>query len=73
MTTSLNNLEDNDDYEEDGDIDEDDYVFVLSPEGELKSLMFPEYFMEDPPKEVQKILKILGIKNIHLMEPRTIH
>ena len=73
----MDNLDKNeqDDFEDldDDDIEESDYVFVLNSEGELKTLIFPEDLMEDPPREVQKILKLLGVKNIHLMEPRTLH
>ncbi len=72
----MDNLDKNeqDDFEDlDDDIEESDYVFVLSSEGELKTLIFPEDLMEDPPREVQKILRLLGVKNLHLMEPRTLH
>lgn len=60
-------VDDNDDY------DEGDFGFVIGADGELKSIMIPEELMDDPPKEVQKILKIFGIKNIHQLEPRTLH
>lgn len=73
----MNNLDknENEDFEDidDDDIEETDYVFVLNSDGELKTLIFPEDLMEDPPREVQKILRLLGVKNIHLMEPRTLH
>ena len=52
---------------------EDDYGFVIGANGELKAVVFPDILMEDPPIEVRRILKILGIKNIHQMEPRTLH
>lgn len=47
-------------------MDEEDYVFIIGPDGELKSMFLPSEFIEDPPKEVQKILKIYGIKNINI-------
>jgi hypothetical protein len=69
--TTENNMED---FEgEEDDYDENDYGFIIGPDGELKTLMLPEDLMDDPPPKVRKILKILGIKNIHQMEPRTLH
>ena len=60
-------------YDDDEDFTDEDYGFILGPDGELKSLMIPEYLMEDPPKKILKILKILGIKDIHDLEPKTLH
>jgi hypothetical protein len=36
-------------------------------------MMLPEDLMDDPPLEIKKILRIFGIKNIHQLEPRTLH
>ena len=55
------------------DFEDGDYGFIIGPNGELKSMMLPEDLMEDPPPEVRKILKIFGIKNVHQLEPRTLH
>lgn len=55
------------------DFNDDDYGFIIGPNGELKSIMLPEELMEDPPKEIKKILKIFGIKDIHSLEPKTLH
>ena len=65
----INNEEDfsNDDFEE------GDYGFIIGPDGELKSMMLPEELMEDPPKSIRKILKIFGIKDIHLITEKTLH
>jgi hypothetical protein len=60
----------NDDYYE---YDDQDYGFIISPDGELKSIMFPEDLMENPPTEIKKILKIFGIKNINDLTPKTLH
>lgn len=59
--------------EEYDDYDDNDYCFIINPEGELKSIMFPEDLMEDPPKEIKKILKIFGIKDINDLTPKTLH
>lgn len=60
------------DFEED-DYDEGDYGFIISADGELKSMMIPEELIDEPPTEIKRILKIFGIKNIHQLEPRTLH
>lgn len=66
-------IEEVDDYNFDDDFTDEDYGFILGPGGELKSIMFPEELMENPPPKILKILKILGVKDIHQLEPRTLH
>ena len=55
------------------DLNSDDYGFILGPDGELKSIMYPEDLMENPPSKIRKILKILGIADLHQLDPRTLH
>jgi hypothetical protein len=55
------------------DDEDDDFGFIISSEGELKSMMIPEELMDDPPPEIEKILNIFGIKNIHTLDGRTLH
>jgi hypothetical protein len=59
--------------EEDDDYDADDFSFIIGSDGELKSIMIPGHLMDDPPSEVQLILKIFGINDIHQLEGRTLH
>lgn len=59
-------------YEDDG-YSADDFGFIIGPDGELKSVMFPEHLMEDPPEEIKMILEIFGIDNIDTLENRTLH
>jgi hypothetical protein len=73
---SNNNLEalvSIEEYEEDDDYGPDDFGFVIGPDGSLKSFMIPQHLMEDPPEEIQLILSIFGIENIHDLEHRTLH
>ena len=65
-------VEDVEDLEFD-DFNSDDYGFILGPDGELKSIMYPEELMENPPTKLRKILRILGITDLHQIEPRTLH
>jgi hypothetical protein len=59
--------------EETEDIGADDFAFVIGPNGELKSFMMPEHLMEDPPEEVQMILELFGINDVHELGNRTLH
>lgn len=55
------------------DFDDSDYGFIINADGTLKTMMLPEFAMENPPKSIVKILKIFGIKDIHSLEPKTLH
>jgi len=59
--------------EEDDEHDPSDYGFIISADGELKSVMYPEDLMEEPPEEIQLILKLFGISSIDTTEGRTLH
>jgi hypothetical protein len=58
---------------EDDEYDPSDYGFIISADGELKSIMYPEDLMGDPPEEIKLIMKIFGIPDIETMENRTLH
>ena len=58
-------------YEE--EIDADDFGFIIGPDGELKSLMYPEHLMEDPPEEIKMILRIFVIDSIDDIDNKTLH
>lgn len=67
------NEEDLEEEDYDDEYDPTDFGFVISGDGSLKSVQFPEALMDDPPTEVIKILRIFGIKNIHTLVDHTIH
>jgi hypothetical protein len=69
-TQSSRELEVEDIY--DDEIADDDYGFILGPDGELKSVFFPENIPFNPPKNITKILKLFGIydlENVNKDEP----
>ena len=68
----MNNTEETQD-EDDEELEDGDYGFIIGPDGELKTLMIPEDLMGDPPNSVKRILKIFKIENLHYIEPRTLH
>lgn len=48
----------------DTEISDDDYGFIVGPDGELKSLFLPDHVPFNPPKKIAKMLKIFGIRDI---------
>lgn len=46
------------------DIGTDDYGFVFDSDGEIKAIFLPENLPFKPPRNINKILKLLGIADI---------
>ena len=61
-TVEINEVTVDDMYET--EIGEEDYGFILGPNGELKSVFMPEVIPFKQPKNIQKILKIFGVHDI---------
>jgi hypothetical protein len=52
-------------------IADDDYIFIMDSQGNLKSIMLPEeYTSQITPENVEKVMKIFGLAGF---ESRTIH
>lgn len=63
IQNDLDTFEDN--LSEDNlDIDNTDYGFIISSSGELKTFFCPDHCNEFPPKEVLKIFKIFKITDL---------
>jgi hypothetical protein len=58
---------------EDDEYDPTDYGFIISADGELKSVMYPEELMGEPPEEIKLIMEIFGISDIETIDDRTLH
>lgn len=58
---------------EEAALDATDYGLIISADGELKSLMYPESLEGDPPEEIVMILEILGIDLTAPKGSRTLH
>jgi hypothetical protein len=43
------------------DIGEEDYGFIFDSEGNLKYAFIPEVVPDKPPKNIAKIMKVLGV------------
>ena len=61
------------DFNNDLEIESDDYAFVIAPDGSLKSIQMPYMLEEELPEEVRLILKLFGLSDIDFLEGRTLH
>jgi hypothetical protein len=52
----------------DTEISDEDYGFILGPDGELKSVFLPESLPFKAPKNIAKILKIFGINDLENLD-----
>jgi hypothetical protein len=56
------------------DIGDEDYGFVFDSSGNLKYAFIPEVVPDKPPKNIQKIMKMLGVIDLaQFNEDLTIH
>jgi hypothetical protein len=72
MSNSIATIE-IEEYQEDEEFHQDDFGFIIGPDGSLKSVMYPEHLMEDPPQEIQAILSVFGIDSFEELGNRTLH
>ena len=52
----------------DTEISDEDYGFILGPDGELKSVFLPESLPFKAPKNIAKILKTFGINDLENLD-----
>jgi hypothetical protein len=64
MPNKLAEVEYDEIYADDNDIGEDDYGFVFDSEGNVKFLFVPDNLPFKPPKNILKIMKILGVTDL---------
>jgi hypothetical protein len=57
----------------DSDIGDEDYGFIVGPDGKLKSVFLPDVIPFKQPKNVQKILKMFGITDADALDNTTLH
>jgi hypothetical protein len=57
----------------DNEISDEDYGFILGPDGELKSIFLPDNMPFKQPKNVQKILRIFKIMDGEQLSNSTLH
>jgi hypothetical protein len=68
MTKQIQHELEQDELETLEEIGDEDYGFIIGPDGELKHLFTPAEFLLDPPPVVKKILKLLGITDINSLD-----
>ena len=52
----------------DDELESDDYCFIFDHEGNLKGAILPEVVPFKAPKNIAKILKVLGIRDISMLD-----
>lgn len=62
-----------DEYEETDPDNAENFTFILDSDGSLKSFSVPQHLMDNVPEEVQLILSLFGIDDIHDLSNKTIH
>jgi len=56
------------------EIADDDFGFIVGPDGELKSVFLPDNMsMDELPENIQKIFELFGIDDPDRLENTTIH
>jgi hypothetical protein len=73
MANNIENIAEVEEADFENEFDRDDFGFIISADGELKSVMYPEHLMDDPPEEIKMILEIFGIDNFETIENRVLH
>jgi len=56
------------DQEYSDDLEDDDYCFIFDRDGNLKGAVLPEALPFAAPKNIAKILKMLGIRDISQLD-----
>jgi len=52
----------------DDELEDDDYCFIFDRDGNVKSVILPEVVPFEAPKNIAKILKILGVRDISMLD-----
>jgi hypothetical protein len=73
MSNNITAVEIEEFEDEEDEMHYDDFGFIIGPDGSLKSVMYPEHLMEDPPQEIQAILSVFGINSFAELGNKTLH
>jgi hypothetical protein len=57
----------------DTEIGDEDYGFIVGPDGELKSVFLPDHVPFKQPKNIKKIFKMFGIDDADQLDDPTLH
>lgn len=61
------------DAEDELDISEEDYGFLIDKQGNLKTMFLPDEAQKEFPASVKRILKIFKITDVDQLEATTLH
>lgn len=69
----MTNISEIPDFYDEDPSSEDDFEFVIGPDGELKSVVIPPHLLDNPPDSVQIILEMFGIEDIKELTHKVLH
>lgn len=55
----------------DADIADEDYVFIIGPDGNLKQILLPDDIPFELPENINKMLEIFGINDVNSLAVST--
>jgi hypothetical protein len=71
MTKNVDELlEDTDDYD---DLSPEDYVFIVGPDGKMKSVIFPPEDEFEYSQGLKEVFSMFGVEDPNLLLGQTIH
>lgn len=69
--TQVNEFDEVSDYN--GEVGEEDYCFIVGPNGDLKTIFMPDSIPFTTPKKLTKLFKMFGIQDPEKLGNDTIH
>ena len=70
----MSDIEDDEIDVVDADISDDDYVFIIGPDGNLKQILLPDEIPFELPENVNKVLAVFNVNDVEsLAVSPTIH
>jgi hypothetical protein len=70
----MSDIEDDEIDVVDADIADDDYVFIISPDGNLKQILLPDEVPFELPENINKVLAVFNVNDVEsLAVSPTIH
>jgi hypothetical protein len=70
----MSDIEDDEIDVVDADIADDDYVFIIGPDGNLKQILLPDEVPFELPENINKVLAVFNVNDVEsLVVSPTIH
>ena len=66
--TEVDNI---DEFLDNFDLDDDDYILVVGSDGKLKNVFLPESEVFEPHENIQRVLNVFGIQDVDFINGST--